>query len=287
MLGLPARYFLTHPLQAIATVASDPVEMWTIVQQNYVAQHERRVPADLYRAEEGWERRMHKLLGVPGPCSAASEFTMLWPQIIQELESKGIRVGPETVHGWNDGDAGLTRAIWCLIRHLRPRNVVETGVLHGVTSRFILEALERNGVGHLWSIDLPPFEPVWQDEIGIAVTDRFRSRWSYIRGTSKKHLPRVISKLGQIDMFIHDSLHSEQNVRYEMDRAFAALRPGGAIVVDDIDANWGFQTFTDAFSGHQSIICEAEPLRPDLRRFNQKGLFGVILKRPAQPGVKI
>jgi hypothetical protein len=28
------------------------------------------------------------------------------------------------------------------------------------------------------------------------------------------------------------------------------------------------------------MICEAEPLHPDLRRFNQKGLFGIILKEP-------
>ena len=40
------------------------------------------------------------------------------------------------------------------------RKVVETGVAHGVTSRFILEALERNGRGFLWSIDLPPLEKV-------------------------------------------------------------------------------------------------------------------------------
>jgi hypothetical protein len=28
------------------------------------------------------------------------------------------------------------------------------------------------------------------------------------------------------------------------------------------------------------LICTAEPLRPDLRRFNKKGLFGIILKTP-------
>jgi hypothetical protein len=281
MLGLPTRYFLSHPLRAIATIALDPLEIWAILQQHYVFKHQRLAPADLYEAEKGWDRRMHELLGVPWPCAAASEFVILWPQIIAELENKGIRVGPETLYGNNDGDAGLARAIWCLTRHLQPHNVVETGVLHGVTSRFILEAFELNGVGHLWSIDLPPLEPVWQDEIGIAVADRFRPRWSYIRGTSKRHLPGLLSKLGQIDVFVHDSLHSEQNVRFEVDRAFAAVRPGGAIVVDDIDANWGFRTFTQAFSNHQSMICEAEPLRPDLRRFNKKGLFGIILKGPA------
>jgi methyltransferase family protein len=282
MLGLPGRYFLNHPLQAIATIGSDPLEIWTILRQNYVARHERAVPADLYPAEKGWDRRMHQLLGVPWPCEAASEFAMLWPQVVTELEEKGIRVGPETLQGWNDGDAGLARAIWCLTRHLRPYKVVETGVLHGVTSRFILEALERNGIGHLWSIDLPPLEPALQKEVGMAVGDRFRSRWSYLKGTSKRRLPELVSKLGQIDLFIHDSLHSEQNVRFEVDRAFSALRPGGAIVIDDIDANWGFRTFTQAFSGLQSIVCEAEPIRPDPRRFNKKGLFGIVLKEPTQ-----
>lgn len=75
---------------------------------------------------------------------------------MRELEEKGIRVGPESFKGWNDGDAGLVRAIWCLTRHLRPSNLVETGVAHGLTSRLILEALERNEAGHLWSIDHPP-----------------------------------------------------------------------------------------------------------------------------------
>jgi hypothetical protein len=58
------------------------------------------------------------------------------------------------------------------------------------------------------------------------------------------------------------------------------LTTRGAVVVDDVDANWGFRSFTQAFSDHQSMVCEAEPLRPDLRRFNKKGLFGIILKQP-------
>jgi len=241
------------------------------------------VPPDLYQAEEDWEYRLHDLIGAPWPCPAASEFRALWPQVMGELETKGIRVGRESFKGWNDGDAGFVRAIWCLTRNLRPRNVIETGVAHGVTSRFILEALERNGVGHLWSIDHPPLEHEWHAQIGVAVAGRYPARWSYIRGSSRRRLPDILSKLGQIDLFIHDSLHSEHNVRFEMDRAWAALRPGGAMVVDDIDANWGFRAFTQAFSNHQSMICEAEPLSPDLRRFNEKGLFGIIVKEATAP----
>ena len=90
---------------------------------------------------------------------------------------------------------------------------------------------------------------------------------------------REIALSYNVDHSTIDGLHSEQNVRFEMDHAWAIFRPGGAIVVDDIDANWGFKSFVEAFSGHRPLICEAEPLRPDLRRFNKKGLFGIILKR--------
>ena len=102
------------------------------------------------------------------------------------------------------------------------------------------------------------------------------------RGSSLRRLPGLLAKLGQIDMFIHDSLHSERNVRFELDRVWPMLRPGEAIVVDDIDANDGFHSFNRDFPGHPSFVCEAEPLHEDPRRFNKKGLFGVILKMPPQ-----
>jgi hypothetical protein len=66
---------------------------------------ERPLPPDLYQAEDGWDRRLHELLGVP---SATSEFTKLWSDVTGELEAKGIRVGPEVyrfgmtvMQGWS------------------------------------------------------------------------------------------------------------------------------------------------------------------------------------------
>jgi hypothetical protein len=42
-------------------------------------------------------------------------------KVLAGLEAKGIRPGPESFKGWNDGDAGFVRAIWCLVRQLRPQ----------------------------------------------------------------------------------------------------------------------------------------------------------------------
>jgi Methyltransferase domain len=280
MLGIPLRYLLKHPLIGVADLAADPFEAWTTILDSYVAERERRGPQCPYEADLGWEQQLHEVLGMRWPCDEAREFWELWQQVIGELEAKGIRAGPESFQWWNDGDAGLVRTIWCLTRHLRPKNVVETGVAHGLTSRFILEALKRNGNGHLWSIDLPPLERSWREQIAAAVGEGHSERWTYIKGSSRRRLPQLLSDLGQIDLFIHDSLHSERNVRFELDRSWPALAPKGAIVVGDVDASWGFRSFTQIVRRQFSLICTAEPLRPDLRRFNKKGLFGIILKTP-------
>ena len=238
--------FLQRPISALVAVASDPIEAWSSLLDRTAESREEHAPPDFYKAEDDWERRLHHLLGQSSPCEVTPEFWVLWPEVIKEMEAEGIRVGPKSFADCNDGDAGFVRAIWCLTRHLRARTVVETGVAHGFTSRFILEALERNGSGHLWSIDRPPLRHgKLHEEIGMAVGGRFPQRWSYVRGSSRRRLPSVLSQLGEIDLFVHDSLHSEHNVRFEMDRAWAALRPGGAIVVDDVDDNRGFRSFTN------------------------------------------
>ncbi len=280
MVGASLRRFIQNPTRLARQLASDPVEAWTKFQDRYAESRERRKPAHVYRPEPEWERRLHETAGMARPCEEAGSFETLWDGVMESLRAKGVKPGPNSFGAWNDGDKGLTRAIWCLVLHLRPRNVVETGVGHGVTSRFILEALARSGAGKLSSVDVPPMEPVLQKQVGMAVENRHAERWTYIKGSSRRRLPALLAGLSEIDMFIHDSLHSERNVRFELDREWKVLRPGGAGVVDDVDANAGFHSFLEAHPGHVSMVCEAEPLHPDLRRFNKKGLFGIILKKP-------
>lgn len=279
MLGLPLREFFKHPVTTVAHLAADPVQIFLTVQDEYAAAREAKGPQCQYNFDPDWEKKLHESLIVPWPCEFAAEFWEFWPSLIRELETKGINPGPESFQWWNDGDAGLVRSIWCLIRHLKPQKVVETGVAHGVTSRCVLEALKRNGEGHLWSIDLPPTEEFWRKQVGAAVGDGFANEWTYIAGSSRRRLPELLAQFGKIDLFIHDSLHSERNVCFELDRAWTAMGPYGAMVVDDVDASWGFHTFMQTFPASRSLICEAETLRPDTRRFNRKGLFGIVLSQ--------
>jgi len=279
MFGIPVRYLLKHPLTGFIDIAADPIQVLMTMQDYYIEGHERRRSRWEYVSNPDWESQLHQRLSAPFPCPTTAEFSRLWTLVVHELAEHGIDAGPETYKWWNDGDAGLVRAIWCLVRHLKPLSIVETGVGHGMTSRFILEALKGNGgAGHLWSVDLPPLERELHAQIGVAVGNGHEGRWTLIRGSSRRRLPQLLAKLGGVDMFIHDSLHTERNVRFELDRIWPVLSPGGIIVVDDVDANSGFHTFIDSFSIQHALVCDAEPLRPDNRRANRKGQFGIIIK---------
>ena len=257
-------------ISGLQQVLRDPLEAYYKVLDKW--KHRRapgRVPFN-YTIDDDWRRA----LGVSD--DDREQTDRLSQSIAATLMSKGIRPGPESYLFWNDGDPAFTQAIWSLIRRLHATKVVETGVAHGVTSRIILEALA--GQGHLWSIDLPPpTAPELHREIGAAVGSWPSKEWLLILGSSRRRLPRLLDAIAPIDIFVHDSDHSRYNMLFEMTRGWNALRPGGALVVDDIDLNSAFEEFSQAVVA-KKLICEAEPVRPDTRRFNKKGLFGVLLK---------
>ncbi len=269
-------------LWRVATTTSDPVEAWIRLGSDFAERTEgrkARFQQSPYVVTSDWERRLHEILGVSWPCQASAEFWPLWAEVLRPFNAKQVRIGRGAFAGWGDGEPGITRAAWCLVRHLQPAHVVETGVARGFTTQMILEALERNGAGHLYSIDLPPpLRPDLHNQIGAAIRSDLRHRWSYIKGSSRRHLPRLLAELGQIHLFIHDSEHTEYNTHFELDRAWSALKQGGVVMADDIDYSSAFHSFMHERPGHRFLVCHAEPLEPDPIRFDTKGLFGIAQK---------
>lgn len=207
-------------------------------------QWSRVAPPDVYGVAEDWQARLHAALNAPWPCRAASEFDPVWGAAVDAVRAAGARPGARAYGGWADGDRFLAQAAWCLVEHLRPATVVETGVAHGVLSSVILDRLLAAEHGHLWSIDLPEVNPTLKKRTGVAVPAPLRSRWTYVEGSSHQRLPGVLANLpDELDIFVHDSLHSEKNVRFELDAAWERLRPGGVVLVDDIHVNFGFHWF--------------------------------------------
>jgi predicted O-methyltransferase YrrM len=137
-------------------------------------------------------------------------------------------------------DSVLARCCYLICRLLEPDVVVETGVAYGVSSAFVLKALEENGRGVLHSVDLPPLRREYERFWGITVDGSLKERWKLHRGAGGRVLPQLLNELETVDLFVHDSLHTYRNMRREFELVWPRLRAGGALVADDVERNRAF-----------------------------------------------
>lgn len=140
-----------------------------------------------------------------------------------------------------DDKSGLF--LYLLCKTVKPEIVVETGVAYGLSSMYILQALEENKKGTLHSVD-GIFSP-WQTKemIGAAVPSDLKNRWSFNFGSSAEKLKTILSSLGSVDIFLHDSLHTYKNMMFEFETAWPYISKGGFLVSDDIVDNNAFYDF--------------------------------------------
>jgi Methyltransferase domain len=206
---------------------------------------------DIYPIDEKWLAHLHDALGVSWPCECEAEARALHHEIREEFAARGL---PQEPGRWCDGGLGFACAVWALCNHVQARVVVETGVARGITSRLVLEGLDQRGSGHLSSIDLPNIDSRFHSQTGIAVPETLRSRWTYLEGPSRRLLPRLLAELEVVDVFIHDSLHTGPNIQFEIEHAWAVLRPGGAVLVDDVYDSLAFHDFVDAARPRWSCV---------------------------------
>lgn len=147
--------------------------------------------------------------------------------------------------------------VYAIIRAVRPRTVVETGVASGSSSWFILEALDRNGQGELYSVDLPVERWSQSDyrtldrvslpankEPGWLVPDRLHRRWHLHLGDSRVELRKTLELVSSCEVFLHDSEHSYEVMSLEYALAFDHMSAGGVIISDDIRWNDAWSDFT-------------------------------------------
>jgi hypothetical protein len=202
-----------------------------------------------------WIEHLHGLLGAPWPCPETQQLKDLLGDVGKLLTEKGFGTGLHTYGWYSDADIDMCTAIWCTVRHTRPAAVVETGVAHGVSSRVVLEALNLNDRGHLWSIDIAnPLNPSVHGQEGVAVTDACRPRWTYVEGESRLRMPPLVKEVGEVQLFIHDSLHTFKNTLFEMEQAASVMPPGGVMLIDDIRSHDGFLAFAKRHPEFKTIL---------------------------------
>lgn len=130
--------------------------------------------------------------------------------------------------------------LYLICRKLRPQRVVETGVEKGGSSHMILQALDKNGGGRLWSIDIGSvfvYKGHLVSNIGPLVEERTKSRWNLIKGNAQKVMGDVLAETGFIDMFCAGQGHTYEVQKHEGENAWPRLRSGGVFVLDRADWN--------------------------------------------------
>ena len=151
--------------------------------------------------------------------------------------------------------------LYVIVRALRPEKVLETGGTPGKSTAFILRAMQKNGRGHLYTIDLPPASApetqlqsrgAYHEELPVGTTSgwivpsELRVRHTQVLGSSREHLPRLLKELHSVDVFLHDSDHSYENMTWEFEKALPNLGEGGLLLSDDVLANDSFVDFCRA-----------------------------------------
>ena len=130
-----------------------------------------------------------------------------------------------------------------LVRIFEPSVIVETGVADGATSAYILKALEENQKGKLYSIDLPSDLLLPGQSPGWIVDNSLRHRWDLRIGRSRDLLGGLLVELKNVDMFLHDSLHTYENMLFEYRTVWPYIRPGGLFLSHDIGRHSAFFDF--------------------------------------------
>lgn len=174
-----------------------------------------------------------------------------------ELESNThldeyISAGLRAHHRGNEIDrqAFFGRRIgwYAIVRTTKPLVVVETGTEKGLGSLVLAEALLKNGSGRLITIDMEP-------SAGLLIGAEYEGVIERMIDDSLL----AISKIDQIDLFIHDSDHSAEHEAREFAILQSRLTVDGIVLSDNSHAttelaNWSLR------HGRRFMYFAEEPL---------------------------
>jgi len=137
--------------------------------------------------------------------------------------------------------------LYALVRILRPTHVVEVGVSSGVSSAYLLRAMDRNERGTLHSVDLPKTairtrtgelsrNASWSippgRSSGWAVPFRLRRRWDLRLGDKKEVLPLLGRELPTVGLFVYDVPHTETQAARDFAAVGRRMRAGAVAIAD-------------------------------------------------------
>jgi predicted O-methyltransferase YrrM len=193
------------------------------------------------------------------PVSFSESHAAEWGAALAKANSCPVRMG----------GSGHLDLLYHACLQVKPEKVIETGVSLGWSTLAILTALSEQGKGHLTSIDMPYPGRRGDRFVGWVVPDSLRTRWTLLRGADRDVLPGLVAQLGGLDLVHYDSDKSPEGRTFAFELLWPALRPGGLLISDDVQQNFGFQEFARRVSH-----------RPWILRKPNGSFAGVLMKPP-------
>ncbi|MGI8608093.1 MAG: class I SAM-dependent methyltransferase [Candidatus Dormibacteria bacterium] len=182
--------------------------------------------------------------------SWSDEFAAVWGDIIRRDAGGGAARDIWPKHCDMLREAALM--LYCMARSKRPQVVVETGVAMGYSTSVLLAALSRNGSGDLYSTDVSA-------DVGQVLSEQEQAGWHFWlldRSNPAASLAGYLAKLGQIDLFLHDSMHTYEWQALECRLALAKMRTGAILASDDVDDSYGYMDICNEIGAPPVLLCD-------------------------------
>jgi predicted O-methyltransferase YrrM len=152
--------------------------------------------------------------------------------------------------------------LYAWIRSRKPKIVLETGVANGHSSVMILSAMSRNGCGELHSTDVIA-------DVGELIGPSEKSRWNYHLfplTSSRSAFRKLLAKIGSIDVFFHDSLHTYAWQLFEYESVFSRISEGGLLASDDVDVSYAFIDFCRSNKQAPAVLLDSRKMVGFIRK---------------------
>ena len=265
LLFAPKTYNTSHPDYDVNVVRNFPETVMNAQNEvsNPVYRTLKSMMSDRKILDAQWDRILQQTLteikSIPHSEQVFQRIAYIEKYVIDLENQYGAFYRP----GWVNLNDALF--LYWTVRQLKPQVIAQAGVCNGLSAAFMVMALAKNGgEGKLHAVDLAPVfnsnDENWKvrgkvygvtipegKTSGWIVPDAYSDRFSVVQGDAKIELPKLLEKLGRIDMFYHDSDHTYDHMMFEFTEAKKYLSKPGVIVSDDISWNASLWDFADQY----------------------------------------
>jgi predicted O-methyltransferase YrrM len=138
--------------------------------------------------------------------------------------------------------------LYCLVRALKPENVVEIGTYFAGTTEVLARAVWENGAGCIYSVD--PYGTGRVSQTTAAWPEPLRAITTFSFDNSMSFLTQLLQAATPIDFVLVDGEHDFEFVRFDLEMCARLLRPGGIIVIDDAEQAGPFSAAKSFLADH-------------------------------------